>query len=235
MDTCLSQSLSGLGRQGKDSKGRLLLLFCNEVSLCFTWSGHNLIFQVCVGELDSCPSPWARLEMPGFECAIICLCYVPVDSQPGNVSQNVQDKMETLLLLLRACSWSRPGHQGGPCFTWAVQSFQKQSPQQNPGALLLSPVLHLQVLLIILHSVVYLNFTLISCAWLILSSFFFSHRERWLPLWAQQLSPAKCCGFELLRLRVGTEHSMPASFHSAFMEDISASIWPTTARSVFWV
>lgn len=38
-----------------------------------------------MGELESCPSPWAGLEMPGFGCAIICLCYATVDSHPGSV------------------------------------------------------------------------------------------------------------------------------------------------------
>lgn len=102
------------------------------------------------------------------------------------VSECARWSMETLLMLLRAYSWSRAEHQQG--FTWAVQRLQKQSSEQNPGGLPLCPELHLQVLLIALSCV---SAPLLSCAWLILGSIFFSHRERWLPLWAQKLSPAK--------------------------------------------
>lgn len=75
----------------------------------------------------------------------------------------------------------------------------------------------------------------LSCAWLMLGSFFFRHREGWLLLWAQKLSPAKWCGFEFLSLKVGTEHSIPASLHSAVTEDIAASVQNATDRTVFCV
>lgn len=57
------------GDKERTAEGSLLLLFLNEVSQVLCLVGrHSLTFQVCLGELDSCPSPCAVLQAPGFEC-----------------------------------------------------------------------------------------------------------------------------------------------------------------------
>lgn len=97
------------GDKERTAEGSLLLLFLNEVSQVLCLVGrHSLTFQVCLGELDSCPSPCAVLEVPGLSVShylpLLRHCGFP----PGQcVSECARRSMEMLLLLLRAGSWSR--------------------------------------------------------------------------------------------------------------------------------
>lgn len=176
----LKKNLSGsVWRQGKYSRREcfLLLLFLNKVSQVLHLVGrHRLIFQVCLGKADS--SPWTVLEMPGFEC------------EPFSTSL-MSLWIPTLAECVRMCKMKH----GDPPL--AAQSMLMEQDWRHQQGLRMHPTC-IEILGAMMIAETWMTplptsiattngcngivlpcvfAPVLRCAWLILGSFFFSHRE----------------------------------------------------------